>query len=83
VIDTEHLLLSILKDEDNIATQVLHKYAVTYDNIKEDLATHFYSKSETPPEQEDDEDDFVKEPGKPSGGHQNPNHALRNLKPLF
>lgn len=35
LIGTEHLLLSILRDEDNIATQVLDKYEVNYEVIKE------------------------------------------------
>ena len=35
LIGTEHLLLSILRDEDNIASQVMDKFDVTYDVIKE------------------------------------------------
>ncbi len=35
LIGTEHLLLSILRDEDNIATQILEKFDVTYDVVKE------------------------------------------------
>ncbi len=35
LIGTEHLLLSILRDEDNIATQVLEKFDVNYDVVKE------------------------------------------------
>ncbi len=37
VIGTEHLLLSILKDDDNIATQILNQYGITYEIVKEDL----------------------------------------------
>jgi ATP-dependent Clp protease ATP-binding subunit ClpC len=37
LIGTEHLLLSILRDEDNIATQILEKFDVTYDVVKEML----------------------------------------------
>ncbi len=37
LIGTEHLLLSILRDEDNIATQILNKFEVSYDTIKETL----------------------------------------------
>ncbi len=37
VIGTEHLLLSILKDEDNIATQILNQFSISYDVIKEEL----------------------------------------------
>ena len=35
LIGTEHLLLSILRDEDNIATQILEKFDVNYDIVKE------------------------------------------------
>ncbi len=35
LIGTEHLLLSILRDKDNIATQILNKFKVNYDIIKE------------------------------------------------
>ena len=35
LIGTEHLLLSILRDEDNIATQVLEKFEVNYEVVKE------------------------------------------------
>jgi ATP-dependent Clp protease ATP-binding subunit ClpC len=37
LIGTEHLLLSILRDPDNLATQILNKYEVTYDVVKEML----------------------------------------------
>ncbi len=37
LIGTEHLLLSILRDEDNIATQILQKFDTTYDAVKEIL----------------------------------------------
>jgi ATP-dependent Clp protease ATP-binding subunit ClpC len=37
VIGTEHLLLAILKDDDNIATQILSQYGVTYEIVKEEL----------------------------------------------
>ena len=35
LIGTEHLLLSILRDEDNLATQILDKFEVAYDVVKE------------------------------------------------
>ncbi|UII22869.1 ATP-dependent Clp protease ATP-binding subunit [Fulvivirga ligni] len=35
LIGTEHLLLSILRDDDNIATQILEKFDVNYDVVKE------------------------------------------------
>ena len=36
-VGTEHLLLAILKDENNIATQMLASYKVTYRIVKEEL----------------------------------------------
>ncbi len=37
VIGTEHILLSILRDEDNIATQILHQFNVTYESARAEL----------------------------------------------
>ncbi len=35
LIGTEHLLLSILRDEDNLATQILEKFDINYEVVKE------------------------------------------------
>lgn len=37
VIGTEHILLSLLRDEDNIATQILHQFGVTYEAARNEL----------------------------------------------
>jgi len=37
VIGTEHLLLSILRDEDNIASQILQQFNINYDVFKADV----------------------------------------------
>lgn len=37
MIGTEHLLLSILKSEENVACRTLNKYGVIYDNVKDEL----------------------------------------------
>ncbi len=37
VIGTAHLLLSILKDENNVACRTLNKYGVIYNNIKDEI----------------------------------------------
>jgi ATP-dependent Clp protease ATP-binding subunit ClpC len=37
IIGTEHLLLSILRDEDNIASQILQQYNVNYDTFKAEV----------------------------------------------
>lgn len=63
VIGTEHLLLSILKDEDNVATKSLKKYSIDYEVVKKELE---FSKSEppraemsgTPSEDDNDDDSF-------------------------
>jgi len=37
-VETEHLLLSILKNKENVATQILHQSEVDYDRFKNELA---------------------------------------------
>ncbi len=37
LIGTEHLLLAILKDEDNLVTSTLNKYGVDYDAVRDEL----------------------------------------------
>lgn len=76
-IDTEHLLLSMLKDEDNLATRTLHKFRVDYDNVKHEVdailanggtpGDTFISKpkAQGPSGTEDDDDDAG---GFPTGG---------------
>lgn len=46
VIGTEHLLLSILKDKDNVATKTLSKYNVDYDSAKNIFDTIMTDKEE-------------------------------------
>ena len=49
VIGTEHLLLSLLRDEDNIATQILHQFNVTYDAARSELNAMLSSKNPKDP----------------------------------
>ena len=44
VIGTEHLLLSLLRDEDNIATQILHQFNVSYDTARSELSSMLSNK---------------------------------------
>lgn len=37
IIGTEHLLLSLLRDDDNLAAQILKKFNITYDTIRNEL----------------------------------------------
>lgn len=69
LIGTEHLLLSILRDEDNIATQILNKFDINYDSVKEML--EMSGDSSIPrarAEAEDGDDDGSKLFGSGSGG---------------
>jgi len=55
VIGTEHLLLSILRDEDNIASQILMQFNVNYEIFKSEVESH--------------KNDVTDEmPGSPTGG---------------
>lgn len=58
LIGTEHLILSILRDEDCIASQVLKKFEVSYDTIKELLEYHTNSPKASA--EDDSEDDASK-----------------------
>lgn len=76
-IGTEHLLLSILKDEENVATRALHKFNVNYDTVKDELRNKMEHESEQSfeepraefPSSSDDDDDnagsFSSTPRKP------------------
>jgi ATP-dependent Clp protease ATP-binding subunit ClpC len=68
IIGTEHLLLSILRDEDNIAAGTLHQFAVNYETFKEQLEETFYgtTKSEFP--SDPGEEEFSRESEKSGYG---------------
>jgi len=55
LIGTEHLLLSVLRDEDNVATQILHKFDISYDVIKELLEYHTHTPKASDAEDADDD----------------------------
>ncbi|WPR76068.1 ATP-dependent Clp protease ATP-binding subunit [Algoriphagus sp. NG3] len=67
LIGTEHLLLSILRDEDNIATQILNKFEINYDSVKEMLEMSSDSSPRSRAEAEDGDDDGSKLFGSSSG----------------
>ncbi|MBI4811390.1 MAG: ATP-dependent Clp protease ATP-binding subunit [Ignavibacteriales bacterium] len=49
VIGTEHLLLSLLRDDDNIAAQILHQFNVHYDAVRNELDNIISGKPSSPP----------------------------------
>src|ERR1017187_2299641 len=58
LIGTEHLLLSILKDNNNIPTKALNKFDVNYENVKQELEDIVIDpKAENPGTPADDEGD--------------------------
>jgi ATP-dependent Clp protease ATP-binding subunit ClpC len=49
VIGTEHLLLSLLRDDDNIAAQILHQFNTNYDVVRAELDNIISGKPSPPP----------------------------------
>jgi ATP-dependent Clp protease ATP-binding subunit ClpC len=62
LIGTEHLLLAILKDEDNVVTRTFSSYGVDYDSVKEELQAIMTNsdmeKEELPEIKPDPKDEF-------------------------
>ena len=67
LIGTEHLLLSILRDEDNIATQILQKFDTSYDAVKEILEFQTDQTPRAGAEADDSDEDGSKLFGSSSG----------------
>ena len=70
LVETEHLMLSILKNKENIATQILNQFDVDYDMFRNELGmvgSSINPKSEFP---DDNDEEF--EDDKRGGGYQQP-----------
>ncbi|MCB8999016.1 MAG: ATP-dependent Clp protease ATP-binding subunit [Bacteroidales bacterium] len=71
IIDTGHLLMAILKDENNFATQVLLEKNVSYDTVRTELEnTGPQSRADFPSDDDDEKNPFGA--GKPNPNPQNP-----------
>ncbi|GAB3325711.1 ATP-dependent Clp protease ATP-binding subunit [Larkinella ripae] len=84
LIGTEHLLLSILRDEDNVATQILNKFNVNYEVIKEML--EYQSSGTRPhmgPETDDDDNDRGMFGGSGSGSGKDPKGSEKSRTPVL
>jgi len=72
MVETEHLLLSILKNKENIATQILNQFDVDYDLFRNELGMVGSSpsapSSPSSEYQEEGDDDFDDEKGRGSFG---------------
>ncbi|MCA0381498.1 MAG: ATP-dependent Clp protease ATP-binding subunit [Bacteroidetes bacterium] len=66
-VESEHLMLSILKNKENIATQILMQYEVDYDVFKNELGVLLNSDFNTRAEYSDDDNDDFEEEKKGSG----------------
>ena len=83
IIGTEHLILSILKDADSVATKSLLKYKIDYEVMKIELEL---SKSEpkaefpgNPPEEDADDDTFSAGSAKKAGDSKSKTPVLDNF----
>ncbi|WP_128543924.1 ATP-dependent Clp protease ATP-binding subunit [Larkinella soli] len=84
LIGTEHLLLSILRDEDNVATQILNKFNVNYEVIKEML--EYQSSGTRPhmgPETDDDDNDRGMFGSGSSGSGKDPKGSEKSRTPVL
>ncbi len=78
IIGTEHLLLSILRDEDNIASQILTQFGVNYDIFKHAIEENL---TELPPHDRDlpeIRDDFPTDTPDDLFGERRPNDPKKN-----
>lgn len=66
--ETEHLMLSILKNKDNIATQILNQFNVDYDAFKSDLGFAINPPPKVEFNEDDDADEERKQFGQSSRG---------------
>ncbi len=87
LVETEHLMLSILKNKENIATQILNQYDVDYENFKNELGMVRSNepRSEYTDENDDDFEDEKKQgyssqqKNKPSGTAKSKTPVLDNF----
>jgi len=63
IIGTEHLLLSILRDEDNIASQILNQFQVNYETFKGEVEANKSGLRSEASHSPSDEDGFKEEDG--------------------
>jgi ATP-dependent Clp protease ATP-binding subunit ClpC len=83
LIGTEHLLLSILREEDNVATQILHKFKVNYEVIKEMLEYQSTGSKPTMAHDTDDDDNDRGMFGGGGGGTQKEKGSEKSRTPVL
>ncbi len=70
LVESEHLMLSILKNKENIATQILNQYDVDYDLFRNELG--MVKSADAPRSEYADDDDDFEEKEKGGSGFQQP-----------
>ena len=73
LVETEHLMLSILKNKENIATQILGNYEVDYDAFRNELG--MVKSNDTRSEYQEEDDDFEDEKKSYSSQKNKPGNA--------
>ncbi|OIQ92891.1 negative regulator of genetic competence ClpC/MecB [mine drainage metagenome] len=83
LVETEHLLLSILKNKENIATQILNQFDVDYDIFRNELGLVITNTPPPPPKSEfsdEGEDEFEEEKQRAGFQQQRAGKAAPNVK---
>jgi ATP-dependent Clp protease ATP-binding subunit ClpC len=84
MVESEHLMLSILKNKENIATQILNQFEVDYDIFKNELG---FVTSKPPQAEFNEEDDFDEERKQygqqPKGGKTTGATQLKSKTPVL
>jgi len=79
-VETEHLLLSILKNKENVATQILNQFDVDYDLFRNDLGMVGTSNPSPRSEFNEDNDDDFDEDRRGGGGQAAKGKTASNTK---
>lgn len=79
-INTGHLLLSILKDENSVVTQILEEQHIDYQNIRTEMENH---KPEAKAEFEDEENEMPFGTGKGGGGSAQQGQKTKSETPVL
>lgn len=83
MIGTEHLMLSILKNKDNVATQILNQFSVEYDAFKTELELMQSDFRSELPGDGDDEASFEERSGSGSGDTRKSGAATKSKTPVL
>ncbi|MBD0278991.1 MAG: ATP-dependent Clp protease ATP-binding subunit, partial [Flavisolibacter sp.] len=80
-VETEHLMLSILKNKENIATQILNQFDVDYDLFRQELG--MVKSNDTRAEYQEENDDDFDDEKKYSGSKSRQQGATKSKTPVL